>query len=119
MRVFLITIFTGVSLLTMSTQSWADGKELYEKKCAKCHALTGDGEGRLGKNLRTRPTHFNDKTIMAKLTDENMFNATRYGGDDKKHEIISATTGKPLSSGMDKFPGLEDDEIKAINQYIR
>jgi len=34
------------------------GKVIYEKKCASCHGVKGDGKGPAGKGLNPKPTNF-------------------------------------------------------------
>jgi mono/diheme cytochrome c family protein len=36
------------------------GKEIYEKKCALCHGVKGDGKGPASAGLNPKPTNFKD-----------------------------------------------------------
>ena len=36
------------------------GKEIYEKKCALCHGIRGDGKGPASAGLNPKPTNFRD-----------------------------------------------------------
>ena len=36
------------------------GKEIYEKKCALCHGVNGDGKGPAGAGLNPKPTNFKE-----------------------------------------------------------
>jgi mono/diheme cytochrome c family protein len=36
------------------------GKEIYEKKCALCHGIKGDGKGPASVGLNPKPTNFRD-----------------------------------------------------------
>ena len=86
-----------------------DAKEIYEKKCAKCHGADGDGQGRAGRSLKKKDLlAFKDKAVMAKFTDEELFKAIKDGGD-----------GTKVSKEMEAYGSLKDDEIKALVTYIK
>jgi cytochrome c len=44
------------------------GKEIYEKKCALCHGVKGDGKGPASEGLNPKPTVFKD-SHREKMTD--------------------------------------------------
>jgi mono/diheme cytochrome c family protein len=48
------------------------GKEIYEKKCATCHGVKGDGKGPAGAGLNPKPTNFRD-SHGEKMTDGEHF----------------------------------------------
>ena len=121
---FGLPVLACLGILVFTNQVMAaDGKEIFEKKCAKCHGMDGNGKGRAGRGLKVDPTAFNDKGIMSKLTDEEMYDASKLGGGDeftKKHpDYKSPTSGKTLSKEMEAFPNLSDEELKAVDVYIR
>jgi mono/diheme cytochrome c family protein len=95
-------------ILFNHTDAWADGKALYEKKCAKCHGTTGAGDGSSSSLLAVKPTAFNDKAAMEKITDEEIFKAIKEGG---------TSVGK--SKLMQANPSLSDDDIKSLVKYVR
>jgi len=48
------------------------GKEIYEKKCALCHGVKGDGKGPASAGLNPKPTNFRE-SHGEKMTDEEHF----------------------------------------------
>jgi len=48
------------------------GKEIYEKKCALCHGIKGDGKGTASAGLNPKPTNFKD-SHGEKMTDGEHF----------------------------------------------
>ncbi len=48
------------------------GKEIYEKKCALCHGVKGDGKGPTSAGLNPEPTNFRD-SHGEKMTDGEHF----------------------------------------------
>ena len=48
------------------------GKEIYEKKCALCHGIKGDGKGTASAGLNPKPTNFED-SHGEKMTDGEHF----------------------------------------------
>lgn len=84
------------------------GKLIYEKKCSKCHGISGDGSGRAGRFLDHKPTPFNDKKKMDAESDEKLAKATKLG---------SASIGQ--SKDMEGFPDLSDADIANLVAYIR
>ncbi len=48
------------------------GKEMYEKKCALCHGVNGDGKGPASTELNPKPTNFKD-SHGEKMTDGEHF----------------------------------------------
>jgi mono/diheme cytochrome c family protein len=78
----------------------AAGKSLFEAKCQICHGANGRGDGPAANALNPKPRNFNDPAFWQKDTDA----------------LIKRTvkTGKGM---MPPF-NLDDDEIKAITDYM-
>ena len=106
MKLLISIIIAGSAMI--GSLAFADGKELYEAKCAKCHGATGDGSGRSGRSLKHKPTKFNDAADLKKISDDDMFKSIKSGGE---------AVGQ--SKEMEGFPSLKDDQIKELIPYIK
>jgi len=53
-----------------SPASIANGETLYKRQCQTCHGATGVGDGPASKFLKGKLPNFTDKTVMAKMKDE-------------------------------------------------
>lgn len=61
----------------------ADGKEVYDKGCAKCHGASGKGDTKMGQKLEIKD--YTTKKSWEKLTDEKALKSIKDGmkKDDK------------------------------------
>jgi cytochrome c553 len=102
----LIALTALLSVVAVASVSAADGKELYEKDCAKCHGTDGKGQTKMGQKLGAKD--YTDAKVQDALKDEAAIKATKDGFKDKD--------GKTL---MKPAEGLSDDDIKAVVKYMR
>lgn len=58
--------------IEMTKASVQKGKEIYEKKCALCHGVKGDGKGPTSEGLNPKPTNFKEHHGM-QVTDGEHF----------------------------------------------
>ncbi len=86
-------------------------KENYVMNCAPCHGETGKGNGPLAVESigGVKPRNLNNAKLMSARTDEDLFKATKLGGESVK------LFGR-MPSWRDTFT---DAEIKQLVQYIR
>ena len=73
------------------------GKEIYEKKCALCHDVKGDGKGLASQGLNPKPTNF------------------------KEHHSIQVTDGEhfwKISRGRESMPSFEKDLTVEERWYV-
>jgi len=78
----------------------ATGKSLYDAKCQICHGANGRGDGPAAAALNPKPRDFTNPAFWQNNADEKI-----------KRTV---TTGK----GMMPAFSFDDDEIKAITDYI-
>jgi len=69
---------TGASGATGAVDLGA-AKKVFDDRCAKCHSLTGKGDGPKAKTLKKKPRDYTDKAEMSKLTDEQLKKETLDG----------------------------------------
>ena len=82
------------------------GKEIYEKKCALCHGIKGDGKGPASVGLNPKPTNFRD-SHGEKMTDGEHF--------------WKITTGKGSMPSFEKDLTVEErwHVINYINTFMK
>jgi mono/diheme cytochrome c family protein len=82
------------------------GKEIYEKKCALCHGVKGDGKGPASAGLNPKPTNFRE-SHGEKMTDGEHF--------------WKITTGKGPMASYEKDLTIEErwHVINYINTFSR
>ena len=98
----------GIAILaaTALTAAAADGKETFEKSCAKCHGTDGKGQTKMGQKLGAKD--YTDAKVQAGLKDDEALKAVKEGLKDKD--------GKQL---MKPAEDLADADIKAVIAYMR
>jgi mono/diheme cytochrome c family protein len=102
----LVTLTLAVLAMAALTARAADGKELYEKDCAKCHGSDGKGETRMGKKLGCKD--YTDAKVQGAITDDAAIKAVKEGVKDKE--------GKTVMKGAE---GMSDADAKAVVAYMR
>jgi mono/diheme cytochrome c family protein len=97
----------GIAALTVTALSAraADGKESYEKNCAKCHGADGKGQTVMGKKLGAKD--YTDPKVQEELKDEAAIKAIKEGVKDKSDKVLM----KPSD--------MSDDDAKALVAYMR
>jgi len=100
----------AVALMFAAAPGWkaaaADGKELWDKNCAKCHGADGQGQTKMGQKLGIKD--LSDAKVQEGISDDAAFKAIKEGIKDKEGK----TRMKPAE-------GLSDDEIKALVAHVR
>jgi len=99
----------ALGITAASRAGAADATMDYKIFCARCHGDGGHGDGPDGSTLSTKPQDFTDCAAMGKLTDEIIFNAIKGGGSSVGMPADMPAWGE----------GLNDDQIKALVQYVR
>ncbi|MBK4734664.1 c-type cytochrome [Noviherbaspirillum pedocola] len=93
--------------LQANSQNIDGGKKLFEQNCARCHGVTGRGDGRDGESLNPRPANVAAASKMPMATDGYLYWTITEGG-------------VPLGTGMPAFGGvLKEQEIWEIITYLR
>ena len=66
--------------MSATPQSIADGKKVYEARCASCHGVTGKGDGKLVGSMKPPlPSDFTDETWQHGSTDGEIYALIRTG----------------------------------------
>jgi cytochrome c553 len=102
----IVPVIIALLALPVFSASAADGKEIYEKDCAKCHGADGKGETKMGKKLGAKD--YTDAKVQAELKDDAAIKAVKEGYKDKDGKVI-----------MKPAEGMSDADIKAVVDYMR
>ena len=103
-----------VMVFLMPSVAWSAGdatrgKQKYQELCGACHGQSGKGDGPTAAVLPVKPRDHTDADYMGKLTDQQIFNTIKLGGQ--------AMGKSPI---MPKWGGiLTDQQIMNIVVYIR
>ena len=82
-----------------------DGKDNWNKLCAKCHGQDGKGQTNIGKRLGCKD--YSDAKVQAALTDDAIAKAVKEG---------VTKDGKTM---MKPTEGLSDADVIALTAYMR
>jgi mono/diheme cytochrome c family protein len=98
--------FAALALVASSASAAQDAAAIYQQKCAACHGASGMSDGPASATLQPPPEPF-PKALKGK-------------NDDWIAKIISK--GGPavgLSPMMPAQPSLNDDQVKALAEYVK
>ncbi len=103
----------GALLLLASAPCMAEdlaaAKNKFDSLCVKCHGASAKGEGPAAATLETKPGDLTDCAKMHEVTDDQVFEIIKEGGQ---------VAG--LNQAMQGFhEGLSDDDIRGLVAYIR
>ncbi|MFQ5960509.1 MAG: c-type cytochrome, partial [Candidatus Methylomirabilales bacterium] len=87
----------------------AKGKAKYQEVCAVCHGQSGKGDGPTAAALPVKPRDHTDAAYMGKLTDKEIFDTIKLGGEGVDKSAIMPKWG----------PLLTDQQIEDLVAYIR
>lgn len=99
-------LLVSIAALTASSGYAASAASLWKNECAKCHGADGRGDTKMGRKLYI--SDLTNPELQAKFTDEEAFNAVKFGLKDAKGKVIMKAVRK-----------VSDDEINALVGHVR
>ncbi|HEV3200772.1 MAG TPA: cytochrome c [Bryobacteraceae bacterium] len=66
MKTLTIATLSLIALVGLAYAGTAEGKELYNAKCASCHGANGEGKPAIAKILNVTQKHLGSKEVQAK-----------------------------------------------------
>jgi mono/diheme cytochrome c family protein len=98
-------------LLAAGVATAQDGKQLYDKYCAQCHGVSGDGEGHATGRVKPAPRDFTSGKYKLRTTPSGMLPT-----DEDLRRVIRL--GLPYTS-MPGWPQFTDGEVQQIIDYLK
>jgi mono/diheme cytochrome c family protein len=80
-----------------------NGKKIYADKCARCHGVSGKGDGPKADTLEKKPANYTDKKKMGEFTDVQL-----------KQVVLDGKQPMPAYKGK-----MSDKELEDVIAYIR
>ncbi len=108
------TVCLALAFVQLSGIAWGagdggKGKAKYLEVCAPCHGTSGKGDGPAAAGLPTKPRNHTDAAYMGKLSDQQIFDLIKRGGQALGKSPLMPPWGGHLS----------DREIQDLVSYIR
>ena len=110
---FVLVAFIGVSQLpaAAAANGAGPGQAVYDRHCAACHGLTGDGNGPASVWLYPRPRNFSAGQFKIKSTP-----GTALPTDE---DLLQSVTRGLAGSSMPSFSYLTEPERRDVVQYVK
>jgi mono/diheme cytochrome c family protein len=86
------------------------GQEVYMKRCAQCHGVSGDGNGPVAASMYPRPRDYTKGVFK--------FTSTPYGGKPRRDDLIATLHRGVVGTSMPNFRLLPKKEIEAVVDYV-
>ena len=101
-----VVLMLGVGWVVVPAVAAPDlvnGKKVYADKCARCHGVSGKGDGPMAETLEKKPIDYTDKTKMGGFTDAQL-----------KQVVLDGKQPMPGYKGK-----MSDKELEDVVAYIR
>ncbi len=100
----------------LRAQDLENGKALYDKWCAGCHGMTGQGDGPAADYMLPRPRDFTFAIYQIRTTS----NGELPTDDDLRYIVDNGMPGSTMPGWKDKLgPGDRDDVVAYIKSFSR
>jgi mono/diheme cytochrome c family protein len=87
------------------------GGRVYQRRCAPCHGVTGDGDGVAAEYLNPRPRDYRRGVFK--------FTSTPRGSKPRRADLERIIRWGAKGTSMPSFRWLPEDELRAVVDYVR
>lgn len=94
----------------VSTDRLAHGAAVFNRRCAGCHGVTGDGAGEAAEYLQPRPRDYRRGIFK--------FTSTPYGSKPTRKDLVRVIRRGAKGTSMPSFPFISDDEVRDLVDYV-
>ena len=98
-----VSLVGSVGVSAGQAADLANGKKVYADKCARCHGVSGKGDGPKAETLEKKPADYTDKKKMSELTDAQL-----------KKVALDGKSPMPAYKGK-----MSDRDLEDVIAYIR
>ena len=95
---------------TISQQHLLQGAAVFNKYCAQCHGVTGDGAGRAAQYLDPRPRDYRRGVFK--------FTSTPYGAKPLRADLLRTIRNGAKGTAMPSFVLLPEEDLQAVVDYV-
>jgi len=86
------------------------GAQVYQKRCASCHGVTGDGNGEAAARLDPKPRDYRKGVFKVTSTPD--------GFRARRQDLVRTLRRGAVGTSMPAFTWLPDEEIEAVIDYV-
>ncbi len=86
------------------------GAQVYRNRCAGCHGMSGDGQGKAAAHLRPKPRDYREGVYK--------FTSTPYGYRPARQDLVRTIRRGAKGTSMPAFPWLSDEDLEAVVDYV-
>ena len=94
---------------TVLNYEQSNGQKLFERYCAVCHGVSGEGDGFNAFNLNPKPRNLSDRAAMQRFSDQQLFTVISQGGAERGKSNLMPPWGHTLN----------ERSIRYLVAYIR
>lgn len=94
------------------------GRKVYQKYCAVCHGVNGDGESSMPQDMNTPPRDFTGKTHKTKRATFK-FKSNSYGSLPTDEDLTRTVKQGIPGTNMPSFNHLPQNDIKSVIEFIK
>lgn len=88
----------------------AHGAAVYNKRCAGCHGITGDGAGEAAPFLNPKPRDYRKGVFK--------FTSTGYGNRPRPADLVRTIRRGAKGTSMPAFQWISDEDVSALVDYV-
>ena len=94
----------------VSREHLLQGATVFNKYCAQCHGVTGDGAGKAAEYLNPRPRDYRRGVFK--------FTSTPYGSKPLRADLVRTVRNGAKGTAMPSFVLLPEDDLQAVIDYV-
>jgi mono/diheme cytochrome c family protein len=99
-----------VLVARLEPQHLERGMQVFNKNCASCHGVTGDGEGAAAQYLDPKPRDYRNGKFK--------FISTPRGGKPRRDDLVRVITWGAKGTSMPSFRWMADEDRAAVIDYV-